>query len=52
MQIDRLVREGRRPVSGMTGLCPSRTKPPMWVGFYVLCDEGGNGGEKGVGGIW
>ena len=29
MQIDGLVREGQRSVSGMTGLCPSRTKPPM-----------------------
>ena len=29
MQIDGLVREGQRSVSGMTGLCPSRTKPPV-----------------------
>ena len=28
MQIDGLVCEGRRSVSGMTGLCPSCTKPP------------------------
>ena len=29
MQIDGLVREGWRSVSGMTGLCPARTKPQM-----------------------
>ena len=29
MQIDGSVREGQRSVSGMTGLCPSGTKPPM-----------------------
>ena len=32
MQIDGLVREGQRSVSGMRGLCPSRTKPPMGNG--------------------
>ena len=29
MQIDRLVHEGWSSVSGMMGLCLSRTKPPM-----------------------
>ena len=44
-QIDGLVREGRRSVSGMTGLCPPRTKPPMGQSSWgCMClVEGGMG---------
>ena len=55
MEIDGLVREGRRSVNGMTGLCPSRTKPSMGqsrLGFMCQVEEGvGGGGGGGGGGV-
>ena len=53
MQIGGLVHDGWTSVSGMTGLCPSHTKPPMgqsrW-GFMCLVGWGWDGWGVGVGG--
>ena len=53
MQIGGLVHYGWTSISGMTGLCPSRTKLPMgqsrW-GFMCLVGWGWDGWGVGVGG--
>ena len=49
MQIDELVREGRRSVSGMTG-CAPHILNHQWVSVGgALCVRGGGGGGGGGG---